>query len=140
MAIINELEIGEVPGLEGVKLYRKFDIEKGFTPIFFVLPDELTFNMASRITVHYTEYYKNSQGVETAELQKLRSNKTYMVMNQEEVKNESGDIIIPKATKAIDWYYIDIPDGVTFGEYTIYIIESILQSMPLAVQNCYVVK
>ena len=101
MATINEIQIGVVPELNGMTMFRKYDGERGFSPYFrFKNDDELTLD--SNIVVNYIEYFKNSEGVIIKELTKYKNyvvgNRaaTYKtVVDQEATYYTEGEVITP---------------------------------------------
>lgn len=101
MAIINEIQIGVVPELNGMTMFRKYDGENGFAPYFRFI-DDSTLSLDSNIVVNYIEYFKNSDGVIIKELTKYKNyvvgNRaaTYKtVVDQEAVYYTEGEIITP---------------------------------------------
>jgi hypothetical protein len=77
MAIINEIQIGVVPKYNGMTMFRKYNAELGFNPVYKFIDDN-TLSMDSKVIVNYIEYYKNEAGVEITELRKY---KNYIVPN-----------------------------------------------------------
>jgi hypothetical protein len=78
MALINEIEVGSVPKYNGMTMFRKYNSELGFNPVYKFIDDN-TLSMDSKIIVNYIEYFKNEDGVEILELRKY---KNYIVPNQ----------------------------------------------------------
>lgn len=91
MAIINEIQMGAVPSLNGMTMFRKYDGERGFEP-YFKFIDDNTLAMDSNIVVNYIEFYKNSLGVIIKELTKY---KYYVVPNIAAIIYAVGEIITP---------------------------------------------
>lgn len=91
MAIINEMQMGAVPSLNGMTMFRKYDGEKGFEP-YFKFIDDNTLAIDSNIVVNYIEFYKNSLGIIIKELTKY---KYYVVPNIPAILYSVGEIITP---------------------------------------------
>ena len=75
--IINEIQIGVVAKYNGMTMFRKYNSELGFNPVYKFI-DDSTLSMDSKIIVNYIEYFKNEDGVEIVELRKY---KNYIVPN-----------------------------------------------------------
>jgi len=114
--ILQELEIGLMPNENGITMFRKFDIEKAFQPRFQLLDAE-TLGLGSSIMVHYIEYFKNADGVETPLLQANRKAKHYIVPNQTATFDEENNPTSYEWLGANDWFMLysyggnDIPVG-----------------------------
>jgi hypothetical protein len=123
--IINEIEIGVVSFLNGMTMYRKFDIRKGFQTVFDFTENEdgsYTMTENSYIVINYIQLYRNSDGDEVVS---LREYKNYILGNAANYPVASG------------WYNTLSRTPVTLNTGIVDSIEYTIGILPLNIPNGY---